>query len=120
MAKLSGVPEQGRSELVPAAPMALPYDGHSSSPDVISVITKLAEYRTIGEALFLERYASGRRPKARYFTYEGRLYPAKAVWGAAHKPPIPTRTFRTGEALAGLAVLGFLVELHTSHSPSTN
>jgi hypothetical protein len=83
----------------------------SPFPDLISLLARLAEYRTIGEDLFLARYASGRKPKAHYFAYAGRQYPVKAVWAAAHKPPIHTRTFRTGEALAGLAALGFLVEL---------
>jgi hypothetical protein len=116
MAKISRVPEEGRGgrteglALDLTAPPGLGSGGVSWSPDVISILTKLAEYRTIGEALFLERYASGRRPKAHYFLYEGRYYPVKAVWAAAHKPSIHTRTFRTGEALAGLAALGFLVE----------
>jgi hypothetical protein len=83
----------------------------SPFPDVISCLAKLAEYRAIGEDLFLARYASGRKPKAHYFAYGGRQYPVKAIWAAAHKPPIHTRTFRTGEALAGLAALGFLVEV---------
>jgi len=40
----------------------------------------------------------------------------KAVWAAAHRPPIHTRTFRTPEALAGLAALGFLLELQPATS----
>jgi len=81
----------------------------SPFPDILSVLHRLAEYRAIGDSLFLQRYASGRKPKAHYFAYEGRLYPVKAVWAAAHNPPIQTRTFRTTEALKGLQRLGFLL-----------
>jgi hypothetical protein len=125
MGKIGRVPELRRSGPTatwardPTAPAGLGLDEVSSSPHVKSVLAKLAEYRTIGEALFLNRYASGRRPKAHYFVYEGRHYPVKAVWAAAHKPPTHTRTFRTSEALAGLAALGFLVELAPSHRHQT-
>jgi hypothetical protein len=116
---MSRVPERRPS--APTEPSGLnstglsgvPIGRVSPFPDVNSVLTRLAEYRAIGEDLFLCRYASGRRPKAHYFVYEGRQYPVKAVWAAAHNPPIHSRTFRTGEALAGLAALGFLVELHS-------
>ena len=118
MAQVSRVPKQhpsGPTEslgLDSTALVGLRLGGLSPFPDVNSVLTRLAEYRAIGEDLFLSRYASGRKPKAHYFVYEGRHYPVKAVWAAAHNPPIHTRTFRTGEALSGLAALGFLVELH--------
>jgi len=121
MAKITGEPEEAPNEATgrladSRAPLGLGVGDVTSSPHVISVLTKLAEYRAIGEALFLERYASGRRPKAHYLVYEGRHYPVKAVWAAAHNPPIHTRTFRTAEALAGLAGLGFLVDLQPATS----
>src|SRR5215211_6170307 len=98
MPKVSRVSPGGSTERLavdPTAPVGLRFGGVSPLPDVISVLTRLAEYRAIGEDLFLARYASGRRPKANYLVYEGRYYPVKAVWAAAHKPPIHTRTFRT-------------------------
>src|SRR5215204_812478 len=118
MAKITGEPEEAPNEATgrladSRAPLGVGVGDVTSSPHVISVLTKLAEYRAIGEDLFLCRYASGRRPKAHYFVYEGRHYPVKAVWAAAHDPPIHTRTFRTGAVLSGLAALGFLVELYT-------
>ena len=121
MAKLTRATEEGpneptRSLADSTAPLTHGVGDVTWSPHVISVLTKLAEYRAIGEALFLERYASGRRPKAHYLVYEGRHYPVKAVWAAAHNPPIHTRTFRTAEALAGLAGLGFLVDLQPATS----
>jgi hypothetical protein len=36
-------------------------------------------------------------------------YPVKAVWAAAHNPPIHTKTLSTSEALKGLERLGFLL-----------
>ncbi|KAA5596727.1 HNH endonuclease [Blastochloris sulfoviridis] len=58
---------------------------------------------------FINRYASGRNPKAHYLRHEGKLYPLKAIWAAAHNPSIHTRNFKTDVAIRGLSNLGFEV-----------
>jgi hypothetical protein len=76
-------------------------------PDEASVRQAIEKCRTIGEQAFLDLHASGRRPQKYYLVHEGRRYPRKAIWAAAHKPPIHTRQFTTEQARKGLERLGF-------------
>jgi HNH endonuclease len=53
--------------------------------DVLRVIK---EFDTLGDqGKFLEKYGF-RKPKHKYLVFEGKHYPARAVWAAAHKPPL--------------------------------
>jgi hypothetical protein len=72
-----------------------------------SVLERLREYDVIGQREFLDRYSSGRPPRAHYLQYGERLYPLKAVWAAAHRPPVHTRDITALEARRGLEELGF-------------
>jgi hypothetical protein len=76
-------------------------------PVKTSVLERLREHDIIGQREFLDRYSSGRSPRAHYLQYGGKLYPLKAVWAAAHRPPVHTRDFTTPEARRGLEELGF-------------
>ena len=48
----------------------------------------MAEARKIGRAQFLETYASGRGSDNWYVEVHGVHYDLKALWAAAHRPPI--------------------------------
>jgi hypothetical protein len=109
----------GRSRLMPKAPKAKSaplmlsatrciQEGSSGSmqPNSSTVLQSLAECQTAGEEAFLEKYASGVAPRAHYVLYEGAQFPLKAIWAAAHRPPVHTREFRTGDARRGLESMG--------------
>lgn len=68
---------------------------------------RLSEFKRIGENEFLRKYSSGARPRKHYLEHGGERFPLKAVWAAAHRPPIHTRTFSPDQAMAGLRRLGF-------------
>jgi hypothetical protein len=76
-------------------------------PNSPSVLESFSECKTMGEDAFLEKYASGTRPRAHYVVYEGYHFPLKAIWAASHRPPIRTRDFRTGDARKGLEAMGY-------------
>jgi hypothetical protein len=76
-------------------------------PNQASVIESLDEFRMTGENAFLGKYAGGARPKTYYLVHEGKHYPLKAIWAAAHRPTTLTRTFTTERARRGFAQLGF-------------
>ena len=76
-------------------------------PTHASVLESFAECDAIGEDGFVEKYAGGRRPKSHYIIHEGKHYPLKAIWAAAHRPTIVTREFDTDKARRGFAALGF-------------
>jgi hypothetical protein len=76
-------------------------------PNHTSVLESLAECQTIGEDVFLEKYASGVKPRAHYVLHGGAQFPLKAIWAAAHRPFVHTREFKTGDARKGLETLSF-------------
>ena len=76
-------------------------------PNRTSVENAANEYLRIGPEEFLGRYSGGRPPRAHYLRLNDMLFPLKALWAAAHRPPIHTRTFQTYKAHRGLSRLGF-------------
>lgn len=78
-----------------------------SDPTRNSVLDAMDEYSRIGDAAFLKKYTSGRSPKSHYLEHGSTFYPLKALWAAAHKPPVHARSFITFEARRKLAKLGF-------------
>jgi len=76
-------------------------------PDQTSVRAPIDECREIGEHEFLHRHANDRGPQSYYVMYEGKPYPLKAIWAAAHKPPISPRFFDTNVARREMQKLGF-------------
>src|SRR6185295_1139329 len=83
------------------------------APDKITISKSVALCRSLGESAFLEMFASGRHPHSYYLEYEDAYFPLKAIWAAAHRPPIHNRDFTTQEARAGLARLGFTKVVQT-------
>ena len=75
---------------------------YMTNPDRQSVLNAIEQCKLIGEAEFLRRHSSGARPRKVYLEYAGERHPLKAIWAAAHQPPVHTRTFKTGAAKAGL------------------
>ena len=52
-----------------------------------AIIKKIAECSALGIEAFLEKY-SFQAPRGVYLIYNGQEYPARAIWGAAHNPPL--------------------------------
>lgn len=77
-------------------------------PTKHSVKMRIEEILHTSEGEFLERYANGYGSRSWYLKFEGRPFPAKAVWAAAHEPPRDLK-FNTLEAKHGLTDLGFSV-----------
>ena len=75
-------------------------------PTKKSVRQRIAEFKK-GEQKFLKRYAGGVGSKAHYVVVGGNLYPAKAIWAAAHKPSILPKTFNTRDARNGFRAMGY-------------
>lgn len=78
----------------------------AKSPTVRSVETRMAEARQILRNPFLKRHANG-RGSDNYVDHGDVLYDLKALKEAAHRPPVPTISFQTDDALAQLTALGF-------------
>lgn len=62
---------------------------------------RMHEARRIGRQTFLDAYASSRGSDNWYVDHERVHYDLKALWAAAHRPPIAPRTFNTSDAIAG-------------------
>ncbi|MGN6277708.1 MAG: HNH endonuclease [Sphingomonas sp.] len=68
----------------------------------------MAEARKIGRAQFLETYASGRGSDNWYVEVDGVQYDLKALWAAAHRPPIKPSSFKTYDAIPGFKAMDFV------------
>ena len=71
-----------------------------------SVIEAMKKYNAIGREAFFKKVHAGRE-KAHYVLYHGKLYPLKAIWATAHRPPIFTKIFNTTDGVKGMRALGF-------------
>jgi hypothetical protein len=76
-------------------------------PNRASVKRSIEEYNNSKDEKFLDKYSSGRSPRAHYLVHANEFYPLKAVWAAAHRPSAHTREFQTADARRGLRALGF-------------
>jgi 5-methylcytosine-specific restriction enzyme A len=71
------------------------------------IIAKMKEFDAISEAKFLAKYSNGYGSRTTWIKYGGREHPIKAIWAAAHVPPIPPTSFTTHDAKRPLGRLGF-------------
>ncbi|WP_074128764.1 hypothetical protein [Bradyrhizobium sp. NAS96.2] len=78
-----------------------------SIPSQHSILQAIEEFKRVKEGEFLKRHSSGARPRKVYLNYGGERFPLKAIWAAAHQPPVHTRIFTTNVAKAGFRKLGF-------------
>lgn len=78
-----------------------------SKPTKHSILAAIDLYEEIGEPEFLRRFATGHSPKEFYLRHDYSAVPLKALWAAAHTPPITTGPFTTDQAKSGFVLLGF-------------
>ena len=82
-----------------------------TEPTRETVLEAIAECLRVGEIRFVNRYADGKRPHSYYLEYDSgagiEQLPLKAIWAAAHQPPVRPATFNTDTAKAGRKRLGF-------------
>lgn len=62
-----------------------------------AVLSKIAEFKKIGNDAFLKKYANGRGAKSTWISYQGEFFPSKAIFGAALIPPRLPSTFQTSD-----------------------
>ncbi|MHA4837881.1 restriction endonuclease [Sphingopyxis sp. MSC1_008] len=79
----------------------------SNAPTRKSIERRMAEARKIGRAQFLKTYASGRGSDNWYVQAHGIYYDLKALWAAAHRPPIKPISFKTYDAIPGFEAMDF-------------
>lgn len=75
-------------------------------PTLARILKRMAEWREIGRDAFLQRYAAGRGAKTHMIVHNGIQYDLKALWGAAHHPPVLPSRFNPRTARAHLRALG--------------
>ena len=62
-----------------------------------AVVNKIEEYREVGRKEFLRKYANSRDSKNTWISFEGDLYPAKAIYAASLKPRRSPAEFNTSD-----------------------
>ena len=73
------------------------------------ILDKMSEFDSLGRESFLQKYANSRPSKEWVILRDGKTYDAKAIWAAAHNPPISPRQFHYNDAKSGMQKLGFEV-----------
>jgi HNH endonuclease len=73
---------------------------------ISAVLSRIQEYRLIGEEAFLREYANGRGAKSTWISYEGELFPSKAIFRAAFLPTKLPSTFQTSDTYVFTRELG--------------
>ena len=73
---------------------------------ISAVLSRIDEYRFMGEAAFLREYANGRGAKSTWISYEGEFFPAKAIFRAAFLPTQLPPTFQTSDTYVLARELG--------------
>jgi hypothetical protein len=79
----------------------------TKKPTRTSLGGRLREFDRIGRGAFLKKYANGFGARAHFIRRDGRVYDMKAVWAAAHEPPVRCGDFNTSQPFAELLRLGF-------------
>ena len=69
-------------------------------PTRVTILARIHEYRE-DETAFLKKYANRTWSRDWFVLHEHELYDAKALWGAAHQPPIKTKDINTRDARNG-------------------
>ncbi|MCI5076810.1 HNH endonuclease [Oricola sp.] len=72
-----------------------------------SIQERVREYLRLGEKEFLRSYASGRGSRTRRVIVDGHSIPAKALFAAAHSPPVPPVTIHTNDAIKWFHANGY-------------
>lgn len=67
-------------------------------PTKTTILDACKEYRHLGTDAFLEKYTNGNRSRTIFLKFDGDLYPLKAVYCAAHEPPIVHRLVNSTRA----------------------
>ncbi|UIJ81823.1 HNH endonuclease [Rhizobium leguminosarum] len=75
-------------------------------PTIDTILETIEEYRDIGTAEFVKRYAWGQRPQQHYIRHQGALYPMRSVWAASCRPQIGSSTPQS-TIVRGFRRLGF-------------
>ncbi len=76
-------------------------------PTKKTILAAINLFNDIKEQAFIDRFATGHKPREFYLQYKGTSIPLKALWAAAHSPPKTTGPFSTNQAKAGFVKLGF-------------
>jgi hypothetical protein len=77
-------------------------------PTAESIQLKITEYAR-DESEFIRHYANGHAARTAFILQDDKLYDLKALWAAAHEPPVVPRSFHTNDARAGVQQFGFQV-----------
>ncbi len=80
-----------------------------ANPTKQRVLDKISEFDSLGRQGFLKKYANNRPSKEWVILRDGKIYDAKAIWAAAHNPPISPSQFHYNDAKSGMQRLGFEV-----------
>lgn len=73
------------------------------------ILDRISEFEIVGEKAFLKKYAAGRGSVTTWIVHKGAEYPIKAIWAAAHRPPIRPRSFKTNDCEPQVRSMGFSV-----------
>jgi HNH endonuclease len=73
---------------------------------ISAVLSRIDEYRLVGESAFLHEYANSRGAKSTWISYEGELFPSKAIFRAAFLPVRLPPTFQTSDTYVFARELG--------------
>ncbi|OYY75725.1 MAG: hypothetical protein B7Y43_18370 [Sphingomonas sp. 28-62-20] len=85
-----------------------------------AVMDKVAEYREVGRDAFLAQYAGGVTSRTTWLSVEGELFPAKAIFAAAHVPSVAPKSFNTSDTYRYSRELNFeLVVIEKGRVKST-
>lgn len=93
-----------------------------AKPTKASLNLVLEEYKRTGERAFLDKYEKGHAPDRWLIRIDGKLYPMKAVWVAAHTPPADPSIEDYRKAFRDLRDLGHIDVVSTddqTRSPIT-
>lgn len=83
------------------------------------ILERISEFELVGEKAFLKKYAAGRGSVTTWIVHEGAEYPIKAIWAAAHRPPIRPRSFKTNDCEPQIQSMGFSIrKLEKTIEPS--
>lgn len=94
----------------------------SKLPTANTILKRMREFKRLNRDAFLAKYAGGRKSKTAYLVLGGDRYDLKAIYAAAHVPPIDPVIFNTHRATAGVMVLqsgGNLKGLTIKATPTT-
>ena len=78
-------------------------------PTKAAVLNRLKDYDRMNRETFLAKYAKSHGAQTYYILHDDKEYDLKAVWVAAHQPPVEPKTFNTTQARKALEAIGFAI-----------